>query len=526
MAQAAVRALGERRFYFLIGVYLGIVLYAVCLILSLFQIDSKDGQLVIWVLDILISYFLLCLAFSGCCFEVKKETILERRQALDRRNDPSILGLDLVTGYELPLDRYPDDRCHLEVSGENQALRQMLMRILDYDVRRHPPIIIVAPEGEEGLLEEVTYVLRQRTETKEMKSFFYYSVNDPQRSVTYSPFYHGDEYLLRSWLRLDSEGAEALILGSILDALSAQKKPYELDDLLVLLEDKKGALALRSEILNRDYLLDFDSLKRSRASLAQKLNQFGWALKLHKYRITEAFPLHLRNIVESGKHLYLELENEPTFLTCYLLDHLRRLLSERSSSIGREAFVYLIYPEKFSHAYPIHEWFERIGYRVTFRVFSNSFYFPYHSDATLNTILLKGSSFSAAHMGEARFCDLVRRLESEKKRLRNQIGLKSLFNEETFEATKALIRELKLHDTASGFFTRPVGIGKLEYTVSWFYVPPKTIGTLAYEPYQKRYKPEDMLNLRKLMTKVKYHQSDYDLGVADIVQDLRVKDRT
>jgi len=471
---------------------------------------------------ILFIWFILYFEVACLCFERKLKKIQTSIDSLSRKSASDLIGLDLISIKAFSSKDLLED-WPLEVIGGEEILRNLLQSFLETDAKKNCSIIILAPQGEKNLLEEVTYILRERRK-EETRSFFYYSLNHPKLSVTYSPFFgNGTLGLLESWFDLDDRGDEWKVLNQLVSGLQDLKRPFELNDLLILLTDKSAAFAISESQYIRDYLMEFDALNKARRSLAEKLTKFGKYLKLSQYPLFRGFPLDLSDMFESHKHLYIELENEATALTKFFLFDLNQKINNRYRYQNFETEVpriYLIHPEKLENVYSIKQYVNNIGSSCVLRVFSKNWNFsnPWY----WNTIVAPGSVFTEeAKLSREHF---HKEIEAERKRLKRNLELKAVLNEETFEAISCFMQKINLK-TAFGIFQYPRrGIGT-EPRCHQLFIPSKPRPKLEYEPYQKRYKAEDMLNLGDRIRRAKIKNPTYDLGVIDIIQDLKPKNQ-
>jgi len=79
---------------------------------------------------------------------------------------PQALGLDLIRG-ELLETSHMIENLHLQVFGRDAFLRNMLQRILVWDMRQHVSIILLASGKEAGLLAEVAKVINGMKHSRE-----------------------------------------------------------------------------------------------------------------------------------------------------------------------------------------------------------------------------------------------------------------------------------------------------------------------------------------------------------------------
>ncbi|MBI3307629.1 MAG: hypothetical protein HYZ84_07485 [Candidatus Omnitrophica bacterium] len=459
-------------------------------------------------------YFLLCFALSSLGLERKSRKMKGLRAALDKSNSKQIIGMDLVKAKELLISEI-DWSEHLQVLGSGIHARNFLQKALEADIRHGHQILLFAPEID-GLLEEVTYILRER-DPKEIQALFYFSLNRPEISASYSPFYGNSFEFLRDWLKLVKDGREAFVLERLMKSLTKNGKPYELDDLLVLLKDKRAAMALNEIELTREYIWDFDSFKKARDSLAEKLSKLGTKMKLEKYPITQGYPLDFQDILQSKKHLFIELGQRGSFFMTYFLTHLfyEMTRSFRNRHYNAPA-IYLILPEEFEEQYPLEQYFKELKLEAKFRLFSTRFSPLYSEEARWNSIILPTIPESERKKPE---CEaFMKEIEKERERLEEQSNFKALFNEETFESSSLLIKEMGI-STCAGFFSK---YGRGHYLdCRLFYAPESEPKKLEYEPYQKKIKPENMLRLRQRIGRIKLDLQKHDPSVLEIIHDLK-----
>jgi len=471
----------------------------------------------------LLCYFTIGLTLAFMLFDIKKWKIEQVKAKVDQNPGLSLFGLDLVTGKMMAADCYVDDAI-FEILGSDKYLRGILPRFIDADVQRKEAVIVIAPQDENNLLEELTKVFRDREKPEQIKPFFYYSSSCPDLSASYSPFYRLSIQCLSSWLALNEK--ERAILEEFLPSLESTGRLFDLEDILLLLENKKALLVLgdNQRLVHGNYLPQFDMIWKKRQLLAQKLKGFRESFDFDYDAITRACPFDLREIVtRREKHLLIELPQEKKPFDAYLLSQLLCEIDQHYQSYGSEKpGVYVLYPEKLSN-YLKERDFELLRYKTTLRIFSTGFYFPQRRRDEQQTIFLPGCTFNKEVLSDWDYKFFQQALDDEKKNLKQNTNLKSLIHEETYEAAKTIATELRL-EIACGFFRyydRESHSHKVK--VHWFYPASKTPGRMEYEPYQKRYKPEDMLNLKQLVTKLKYDPSQYDPAVVDIIHDLKPK---
>jgi len=406
----------------------------------------------------------------------------------------------------------------LQVLGSGIPARNILQKVLEADVRSGHQILLFAPESL-NLLEEATHILRERESGEGIRSFFYLSLNRPEISASYSPFY-GDAFdFLRDWLKLVKDGREAAVLERLMKSLAKIGKPYELDDLLMLLKDKRAAAALNEIELTREYLWNFDSLKTHRDSLAEKLSKFGAKMNLDKHPLTQGHPLNFQDILESKKHLFVEIGKKESLLMLYLIAHLFYDKKQKygNSRNGAPA-IYLVFPEEFEDQYPLEQYFKDLKLKAKLRIFSSRFSLLYSEKDRWNTLMLP--SIPETERERPEYKSFMREINKERERLQERSNLKSLFNEETIESSAQLIREIGM-STCAGFFSK-YGTGHY-LDCRLFYTPESEPKRMEYEPYQKKFKPEDMLRLRHRIGRVKLDMQKHDPSVREIIHDLKPK---
>ncbi|OGW79632.1 MAG: hypothetical protein A3G33_07525 [Omnitrophica bacterium RIFCSPLOWO2_12_FULL_44_17] len=465
-----------------------------------------------------LGYFFICLFVAGLTFEKKKKKIMESKCWLDQNPDPSIVGINLVTGKGMETATYIDDDA-FEVLGHEPFIRNFLLRLMDADVARNKAVIVIVPEGETNLIGEVNKILKDRKNPDEIKPLFYYSPECPELSASYSPFYRLNADCLHQWLFSLTE-AEKDILTELRSILEMTDKPFDLEDYLVLLQNKKALLALgeNRRLIHGNYFPHFDMLWKQRQALVVKLKQFTDVFGCDDNALTKAFPLDVEEIAKSRKkHLLIELPYEQHPMAMYLLYQLCHEIGVNYKYHSSENLaLYLLYPDRLSDYFDNLE-LSNLAPKTALRIFTNQFYFAADRRDMQHTIFLPDFKVEKGILHEWEDGFFKRKMKEECDRLDQRIDFRSLLGEETVEAAIAIASELRLK-TAAGFFN-----SKNETLVRRFYPPSTTPGQMEYEPLQKRYKAEDMLNLKELMSKVKYKSSDYDLGVAGIVQDLRPK---
>lgn len=457
-------------------------------------------------------YFLLCFALSSWGLERKSRNMKALKATLDESNLPEVIGLDLIKAEQIPLSEI-DWSEHLQVLGSGILARNFLQKALEADMREGHQILLFAPEIE-GFLEEMTYTLRER-DSEEIRSFFYFSLHRPDLSASYSPFYGNSFDFLRGWLKLVKDGCEAFVLEQLMKSLAKNGKPYELDDLLVLLKDKRAAMALNEIELTREYLWRFDSLKNARDSLAEKLTKFGIKMKLEKYPITQGYPLNFQDILKSKKHLFSELGQKRPFLTRYVITH---LFHELKSHRYDYPAIYLIFPEEFEEQYPLEQYFKDLKLNAKLRIFSSRFSLLYSEKDRWNTLMLP--SLPETERKRPEYKSLMQEINKERDRLQERSDFKALFNEETIESSAQLIKEIGM-PTCAGFLSK-YGLGHY-LDCRLFYTPETEPKKMEYEPYQKKFKQEDMLRLRQRIGRVKFDLQKHDPSVLEIIHDLKPK---
>ncbi len=458
----------------------------------------------------------LLLIYSGISFyAIKKKSriTMTAKQSMDQNFDAECLGLNLITGNSMQTKNYAEE-LPVEIIGEGPLMRNIMMRFLEADAQRGKTIIILAPDEEKDLLEEVTMVLRERKQ-EEIRSFFYYSSNNKALSASYSPFWGTDENdivrFLESWLELRDFSKEGVILGWLIQSLKSLGKPFGIDDLVALLEKKNIAFSIHESRFIHRYIREFESLAKHRRALKLKLISFGKNLRLDQELFVSAFPLNLPDILKSKKHLYLELEPKKNPLTDFLLWHLKKEIC----SYGRSSspFIYLLYPERWADKYSLDDF----NVNSVLRVFSAQPCYSY-TPSRWNVICL---SSSASEKVLRRRSPFMKEVKKEMEQLKNSNDFQLIINEEAFRAAELVANELRPQE-ALGLFR--FGDYPYEANFSWFHIPPWTKGAMEYEPYQRRFKPADMLNLRKLATGSKGVLPDYDVSALDIIEDLKPRE--
>jgi hypothetical protein len=435
------------------------------------------------------------------------------KKKLDQSNPHEVIGLDLVRAEPMAISEIDWDE-DLQVLGFGIPARNLLQKALEADMKDGRQIFVFAPE-DQNLLEEVTHVLRERKSEREIRSFFYFSLNQPETSASYSPFYGNNSDFLRGWLKLVKDGREAFILERLMKALAKNGMPYELDDLLVLLKDNRAAMALNEIELTREYLWNFDSLKNARDSLAEKITKFGIKMKLEKYPITQGYPLNFQDILKSKKHLFFELGQKRLFFMQYVITH---LFHELKSHRYDYPAIYLIFPEEFEEQYPLEQYFKDLKLNAKLRIFSSRFSLLYSEKDRWNTLMLPSLPEIQRKRPECK--SLMQEINKERDRLQEQSDFKALFNEETIASSAQLIKEIGL-PACAGFLSK-YGLGPY-LDCRLFYTPETEPKKMEYEPYQKKFKPEDMLHLRQRIGRVKLDLPKHDPGALEIIHDLKPK---
>ena len=477
----------------------------------------------IFMLWVWVHSFAASLALSTWILGRRSKKIRAAKTAMDRQKSRDVLGLDLVTGAPVPVSLF-DPSFPLQVLGPPGAYaRSMLQKALEADVKYGHSVLILASETQKDLLREVTYVLRERgSETGQ--AFFYFSSKQPDLSASYSPFYgKGSIDFLKDRLKLDRDGPGAGILERLMTSLEKSGKPYTLDDLLLLLEDKRGAMALNEIDLTREYLWRFDSLRKSRVELAKKLTKWGNTMRLEKYPVTQGYPLDIKDILDSGKHLLIELESKGTEFMRYFLSRLFCEMAGRMkySSCNEKAVIYLFFPEEFTEVYPLEPYLKDQSPECC-RIFSSKLSFFYRKNRDGSTLFLPGVPESVWKSEEyKRFYEGI--FEGN-DRLVEKRDFGALMNRETARASNRLLWEIGGGRVSVGFMAR-YDRGQSQRCIDrrFFYVPGKDPEKTDYDPYQKRFKPEDMLNLRARVLKIKADILRHDPRVVSMIQDLKPK---
>ncbi len=464
---------------------------------------------------------------SGACFSLslKQKKLAKAVAALGQNSPKDVIGLDLATGETLHSTGDFESEFPLEVMGSEEMISTLIPVFLEADARKSSSIIIFAAAGEKDLLEEVAHILRER-DSKEVRSFFYYSLAQPELSASYSPFWGSGRTnrLLKTWLDLQ-KGDEAahLLLGFLIQGLVENKKPFELDDLLVLLQNKDAAFELCESTSIQKYLKEFQTTGSARKLLISKLTEFGKRLDLARHPLHSGFPLNFSDILASKKHLYLELEKEATPFTCSLVQTLGEEIKDRfgSREFDDKPYVYLIYPEKLENVYTLlKDFMKKLGSSCALRIFSRRYFLnPDFKD--WNSIITTGSIYTE----EAKSFQGVffKKIAEEEKQLREDKSFEALLNEQTSEVAVLFSAMANLKD-AYGFFHRVRNRGRRDESnflkCHYLYIPPRLERPkLEYEPYQKRFKPEDMLRLRDQIQAKKPRR--YDPSVLPTIMALK-----
>ena len=479
------------------------------------------GVFMLWVW---IHSFAASLALSTWGLGRRSKKIREAKAVMDRQKSRDVLGLDLVTGDPIPVSLF-DPSFPLQVLGPPGAYaRSMLQKVLEADVKYGHSVLILASGTQKDLLREVTYVLRERGSERE-RAFFYFALKQPDLSASYSPFYgKGSIDFLQDHLKLDRDGLGAGLLERLMSSLEKSGKPYAPDDLLLLLEDKRGAIALNEIDLNREYLWRFDSLRKSRVELAKKLTKWGKTMRLEKYPVTQGYPLDIKDILDSGKHLLIELEEgKGAEFMRYFLSRLFCDLAGRMkySSSEENAVIYLFFPEEFAEAYPLEPYLKGLSPEYC-RIFSSSLNSFYRKNRDGSTLFLPG--IPASFWKSEEYKQFHEEIFEEKNRLAEKGDFGTLMNRETARASRKLLWEIGGGRVSVGFMAR-YDRGQRQRCIErrYFYVPGEEPEKTDYEPYQKRFKPEDMLNLRARVLKIKADILRHDPRVVSMIQDLKPK---
>ncbi len=243
--------------------------------------------------------------------------------------------------------------------------------------------------------------------------------------------------------------------------------------------------------------------------------QFGDLFDLHYGMVTEGQPFDIKDIIKSKrKHFLIEIPNPKEPLSALLLSHLLCEIKQEYQ-YSRRTILYLLYPEKLSDYLEDCDFNDLSSY-ATLRIFSNGFYFP-HPKWDWSMLLLPGYRPNECETSKESKGVLDEAMREEEKELKDQTSFKSLFSNETLQAVKVIAKELEL-PISQGLFQNH---GK--QIIHWFSLPPKLQDKLNYEPYQKRYKPEDMLNLKKRIGKFRYDPTQHDPVAIQMIQDLKPK---
>lgn len=460
-------------------------------------------------------YFLFCFALSAWGLERKARKLKRAKEAIDKFNPREVAGLDLIKAKQIKITELNWGE-NLQVLGSGIRVRNFLQKSLEADIECGHQIFLFAPENQ-NILEEVTHILRGRD--SEVRSFFLFSLRRPEISASYSPFYGETFKFLRDWLKLKREGLEATVLERLMKSLAKNGKPYELDDLLLLLKDKRASAALNEIELMREYLWHFDSLKKYRDSLAEKLSNFGTKMKLEKYTITQGYPLYLQDILKSKKHLFFELGPKSLSLTEYVITQLFHELPSNQSY--DYLTIYLIFPEEFEEQYPLEQYFKDLKLDAKLRIFSLRFSPLYSKDKRWSSLILPNVPEIVCKNPE--YESLMQEIAKERQRLQEQSNLMGFLNEETFESTGPLIKEADI-STCAGLFPN-YRIGRYPFDCRLFYISESEPKRMEYEPYQKKFKQEDMLCLRQRIGRVKLDLTKHDPSVLEIIHDLKPKNQ-
>jgi len=344
------------------------------------------------------------------------------------------------------------------------------------------------------------------------------------RSAAYFPFYRANLSYLSSCVDLNSD--ERSLLEMLLGSIESVGKAFELEDLLLLLQSKRAVVALNQKtLIQGGYLLYFDSLRNSRESLALKLLRFEKSVGLGKHVMTSGFCLDLPDIVKSKKHFFIQVKAEKNPLTNHLIHQLIAEIKAHRQPWGKNMpFVYLMNPQKLKETYITEGFLKELAENTTLRIFSKTYFSFNHPFLEWRTIFMPGHQIELERNEKERGF-FQERIENEKKRLRAHINARSLFFEETVEAVKAITYQLRLK-TALGFFTnRNTRSRDDKYLLRWFYMPIKAREKMDYEPYQKRFKAEDSLNLKSLVPHIKSLPVVHHPKAMQIIQDLRPKNQ-
>lgn len=96
---------------------------------------------------------------------------------IEKEPCPNVLGMDL-NREELIENANVLNSFPLTVLGEEDFLQNMLYRVMGWDIDRRVPIIMLAPNAESELKDEIYGFFSQRA-AKEVRSFFYYPAAQP-----------------------------------------------------------------------------------------------------------------------------------------------------------------------------------------------------------------------------------------------------------------------------------------------------------------------------------------------------------
>lgn len=181
------------------------------------------------------------------------------KREIDEKPLSQALGLNLIRG-ELLETSHMIEKLHLQVFGKDTFLRNMLQRILLWDIRRFVSIILVASEKETGLLEEIVKIFNDFRHSRE-NILLLHSRHRPRRSV--QPFKACDLFeremsqkLQQNHLYIemgDTFSSNNQIL--IQDLKSEIKRRFAEEEDSPVLSYKPFVCIFRPEALPKDYLI-------------------------------------------------------------------------------------------------------------------------------------------------------------------------------------------------------------------------------------------------------------------------------
>ncbi len=521
LAQFLVRFLHTRGVNFRIFIPCISAIPAVSWILGIlgFKINSRIGPLALFV-NIPLTVFTVYLIMA--CHYLRRKDSKMRGAIKDVQKDPSagLLGINLVTLESITTADIDWFR-HIEVGANEEVLQDLIPWFVRADARYHGSIIFIVPEGKAALFEEITSILKPKGKESASCPFFYYSSKNSSLSVSYSPFFGPSAYWVESWIGLENT-KERELLDRLIALLRELEKPFDLQELLLLLKGRKAASVLAGESSGlQKYFAEFDSLRDLRIPLAAKLEAFGSELKLKKDSILRAFPLDVSNLLKSGANLYLEIEGEQSALTAFLLfDIQKRLHAELDgrhySKAISKPLVYIIHLEQIGDKdRHVRKFIEGLGEIAFFRIFSTC---PKFSDGSeWSTIIGPGAIRSAdsEKIGKWSRDEML----NERMCLDLNGYFSSILEERTLEAADCLTRGMPIWK-AHGFLRQGWSDGTTRSRYAHFAIFCRKPERQPYRPCENPYTKQQLLNLQQLVNTRSYRPG-MDPAVSKILDDLK-----